>query len=142
MRVDKLTLASLEATTEIHLAGTALADIPTLRMLSETAAGIRARCDLVLEQIHGLCNAEVTACQSPVGGGSIPGVTMDSFAVKIGGRVAHRVADRLRAGQPAVQPRVTDDCVLLDLRTVADDQVGTLVDKLRDALGEHEDDRA
>ena len=57
-----------------------------------------------------------------------------SYGLKIGGPHADRLAKWLRNGSPAVQGRVTDDCLLLDLRTVAKDELETLASRLRDAL--------
>ncbi len=57
-----------------------------------------------------------------------------SFGVKISGSHADRLASFLRTGTPAVQARVTDDSLLLDLRTVGEDELETLVTRLRDSL--------
>jgi L-seryl-tRNA(Ser) seleniumtransferase len=81
-----------------------------------------------------LCDAQVTPCQSQVGGGSVPGSTLESYGLKITGGHADRLAKLLRAGSPAVQTRVTDDCVLLDLRTVAESELKPLSARLCDAL--------
>jgi L-seryl-tRNA(Ser) seleniumtransferase len=135
IRVDKLILAALEATIEIHLEGSAAVQIPALRMLSAAAAQIREHCESLQQQIAELCVADVVGCRSPVGGGSIPGAELDSFALRIASPAAEILAHRLRGGTPAVQVRVSDDCVLLDLRTVADDELPLLARCLRTALG-------
>jgi len=138
MRADKLTLAALEATTEIHLAGNAHAELPILIMLSTGAGEIQARCaqlrDQIGDRVADRCQVDVVACESQVGGGSIPGAVIASYGLKIGGPHADRLAKWLRNGSPAVQGRVTDDCLLLDLRTVAKDELETLASRLRDAL--------
>lgn len=131
LRVDKLTLAALEATTEIHLAGNGLSEIPVLKMLAVTAEEIRARCESLAARLDSVPSVSVIPCQSPVGGGSVPGAELDSFALKISTPHADRLAERLRTGSPAVQGRVAEDCVILDLRTVAEAELDTLADCLR-----------
>lgn len=139
-RIDKLTLAALEATTEIHLAGDAFAEIPTLRMLAADASDIERRCSDLRRCVVDLCDAQVAPCQSQVGGGSVPGSTLESYGLKITAGHADRLAKLLRAGWPAVQARVTDDCVLLDLRTVAAGELEPLSARLRDALQQFRDE--
>ncbi len=134
MRVDKLTLAALEATTEIHLSGDAFTELPTLRMLSVGADEVQSRCERLRQRIADLCEAEIVACESQVGGGSAPGAVLASFGLKISSPHADRLAGFLRTGAPAVQARVTDDSLLLDLRTVGEDELETLVTRLRDSL--------
>jgi L-seryl-tRNA(Ser) seleniumtransferase len=134
MRVDKLTLAALEATTEIHLSGDAFAELPTLQMLSAGADEVLSRCQQLRQRITDLCAAEIVECESQVGGGSVPGAVLPSFGLKISGSHADRLASSLRIGTPAVQARVTDDSLLLDLRTVGEDELETLVMRVRDSL--------
>lgn len=135
MRVDKLTLAALEATTEIHLAGNASRELPTLRMLSTGADAVRSSCEVLRERIADLCRVEIVPCESQVGGGSVPGAVLASFGIKICVPQVDRLAHALRAGAPAVQARVIDESLLLDLRTVAEDEFESLVSRLRDSLG-------
>lgn len=136
VRVDKLTLAALEATTEIHLGGHAIEEIPLLQMMFESADAIRQRCQHVcdhLAQVEGV-DVSVIACESQVGGGSIPGTSIPSFGVRIGGGPIDRIAGRLRAVTPAIQARVAQDAVLLDLRTVRDSEIECLLSGLRETL--------
>jgi L-seryl-tRNA(Ser) seleniumtransferase len=134
LRVDKITLAALEATTEIHLSGKAFEEIPILKTLAIAAAEVERRCHQVQDQIADLCQCSVVASEAQVGGGSVPGAIVASFAVKVLGRNVDGLARLLRRGSPAVQARVNDDCLLLDLRTVASEETDTLVALLRTAL--------
>ncbi len=139
MRVDKVTLAALEATTEIHLAGNAMSEIPLLRMLSVSADQIRQRCRAVLEKlpsVHGV-NIEIVNTDSQVGGGSVPGVNIASHAIRITGTSTDELARKLRLGTPAVQSRVTEDGLLLDLRSVAESELDSLAIGLNEALTYH-----
>lgn len=109
LRVDKLTLAALEAT----LAGPLT---PTWRYLRADVAELRARCDSLAAAVRDVIAAEVVACESTVGGGGAPGVQLPSWAVAL----PPGFAARLRAGTPAVVGRIERDRCLLDLRCVPD----------------------
>ena len=103
-------------------------------MLSASVEDIRLSCENLRQQIADLCDAEVVECQAQVGGGSAPGATLASLGIKITGTQADVLAESLRTGSPAVQARVTDDSLLLDLRTVGNDQLKGLTNRLRDSL--------
>ena len=134
LRVDKTTMAAIEATAEIHLNDQAFDEIPILKMLATDANEIRLRCERVQKAIQSLCHCDVVSCESHVGGGSIPGAVLDSFAVKIHGEDIDGLARLLRLGTPAVQARVQEDCLLMDLRTVLAEDVGSLENRLHDAV--------
>jgi len=108
LRVDKLTLAALEAT----LRGPA---VPVTRFLAADPVGLRARAD----RLAGLLRAhkvDATAMdtEAAVGGGGAPGVVLASAAVSL----PESYAAALRAGDPAVLGRVAGGRCLLDLRAV------------------------
>jgi L-seryl-tRNA(Ser) seleniumtransferase len=107
LRVDKLTLAALEAT----LAGP---ETPTARALHATAAQIRARAEDLAARLHAH-GATVRESDSVVGGGGAPGVVLPSAAVAL----PAAYAEPLRLGTPAVVGRVEQGALLLDLRSVA-----------------------
>ncbi|HKF47376.1 MAG TPA: L-seryl-tRNA(Sec) selenium transferase [Terracidiphilus sp.] len=119
-RVDKLTLAALEATLLAYLSGQAEA-IPVVGMISQSADAIRTRCE---RWAAALCSAKVKseaiATQSAVGGGTTPGATLPSFAVALESHYmkATELAALLRRLEPPVIARIHNDQVLLDLRTV------------------------
>lgn len=134
VRVDKLTLAALEATTEIHLSGQAADEIPFLRMVSRDAASIRSQCQTVANGLSTTSlDISVVPCESQVGGGSIPGSSLRSFGLRISGEGIERLSHRLRTGRPAVIGRLSDDCLILDLRTVAEHETETLAAQLNAA---------
>ncbi len=136
MRVDKVTLAALEATAEIHLAGNAMKEIPLLRMIATPAEHLRERCQAVVEKLPIVVGIDVrvVAADSQVGGGSIPGVSIPSYAIRIAGVASDDLARKLRLGTPAVQSRVTDDSLLLDFRSVAESETDLLATRLIDVL--------
>jgi L-seryl-tRNA(Ser) seleniumtransferase len=136
MRVDKVTMAALEATTEIHLGGTAMTEIPLLRMIARPADQVLEDCRTVISKLPPVpgVNIAITATDSQVGGGSLPGVNIPSHAIQISGLATDDLARALRLGIPAVQSRVTDDSLLLDLRSVPESELELLTARLRDAL--------
>ena len=128
LRVDKLTLAALQATLEIHRAGRAFEEIPVLRQLSRSADEIRARAEKIVERLRTHVTAtntiDLEAVLSAPGGGALPELSIPSWAIAISCGSAHHLAKQLRTGKPAVFSRVQDGRVMIDLRTVQpeDDQ--------------------
>jgi L-seryl-tRNA(Ser) seleniumtransferase len=132
LRIDKLTVAALEATLYAYEAGTALETIPTLRMLTEPLPAVRRRARAVLRRIpadraRGL-GAAIVEARSQVGGGALPTVELPTAALALGttARPAPALDEALRAGRPAVLGRVADGRLLLDCRTVLPEDVATL----------------
>jgi L-seryl-tRNA(Ser) seleniumtransferase len=108
LRVDKLTLAALEAT----LRGPA---VPVARFLAADPIALRVRADRLaaLLRAHGV-DVAVVDSEAAVGGGGGPGVVLPSAAVSL----PEPYGAALRAGEPAVLGRVTGGRCLLDLRAV------------------------
>ncbi len=132
VRPEKVTLAALAATLGLYRAGRATTDIPVWRMISTSPDALRVRATAILATLPAALRDRVTVGQmaSTVGGGSLPGETLESVGLVVGsrgrrggGRGASDLAATLRSGEPAVIGRVEDDAVHLDLRTVdpADD---------------------
>lgn len=125
LRVDKLTLAALEATLGAYARGTAVDDVPIVRMIAMTkdeldgraaamaerlAVGARGN-DLIVETIDG---------RSVIGGGAAPEALLETKLIAISHPTlsAAAIESRLRAASPPVIARIEDDRVLIDLRTV------------------------
>jgi L-seryl-tRNA(Ser) seleniumtransferase len=149
VRLGRMPLVALEQVLAIVAAGRE-DEIPVSRMLREPADSVRIRAQRLSETIGGeLEGARVVRCESAVGGGSMPGETFPSWGVRIRVPRPAAFAARLRTGTPAVVCRVQDDAVLLDCRTVADQEVPHLARAVQYALegdpehdGEfHDDDR-
>lgn len=117
LRVDKLTLAALEAT----LRGP---EPPVARALVADLAELQRRADALAERIPG---ASVVSCRSAVGGGGAPGVELPSVAVSL----PEALAEPLRTGTPSVVGRVEHGRCLLDLRTVGPDEDELLLAAVR-----------
>jgi L-seryl-tRNA(Ser) seleniumtransferase len=137
LRADKVTLAALEATTEIHLAGKAFEELPVLQMLSLSADCVRRHCVGVLEQLSNPAQArvEIISCQSQIGGGTLPGQTLASFGLAIKAERLEHFAYALRMGSRPILGRLHDSRLILDLRTVATTELGMLTHRLEELLG-------
>lgn len=128
LRVDKTTIAGLEATLLAYVRGTALEEIPVWRMISAPLDQVTRRARRLARRIPG---ALVTACDSAVGGGSLPGETLPSFAVVLPATRPDELARALRLGEPAVVGRVVDGRMALDMRTVLAEQEEALAAAVR-----------
>jgi L-seryl-tRNA(Ser) seleniumtransferase len=126
-RVDKLTLAALEATLALYRdPARALTEIPTLALLGATPGALRERAD-ALRLALGREGIESDTVQSmgSVGAGAFPDAALPGAAVALAGD-AERWASRLRGGEIAVIGRVHDGRMHLDLRAVLPDEVADL----------------
>ena len=121
MRVDKMTLAALEATLRSYEAGKAFEEIPTIAMLAATQDQLQAKAEtLCAGLVAAGCNAQVVATEGQVGGGSVPTKMLKSFAVAMEpktGRV-DEMEEKLRLGMPPIIGRINHDRYLLDVRTL------------------------
>ena len=135
-RVDKLTIAALEATLLAYLSGR-MESVPVARMLTTSADEIRSRCERWAAALNtASVHATAVPTESVVGGGTTPGASLASFAVllKPARMSADALAAQLRHLHPPVIGRIHEDAVLLDLRTVDPGADDFLVVMLRAAL--------
>ncbi len=137
LRVDKLTLAALEATLRSYDRQTAAADIPVWRMIAAAPAALYERATRWQQTVAaaGLA-ATVRPVESAVGGGSLPGETLPSFALALEPANPAQAAARLRRAGPPVICRVQHDLLLFDARTVLPEQDDALLAALLAALPE------
>jgi L-seryl-tRNA(Ser) seleniumtransferase len=132
LRIDKFTIAALEATLNAYEAGTARETLPTLRLLTEPLASIQARARRLLRTLGAETStrlgARVDEGRSQVGGGALPTVELPTAGLSLGTTdAAARALDAgLRVGDPAVVGRLVDDRLFLDCRTVLPAQVTAL----------------
>ena len=132
LRIDKLSLAALEATLRLYRdPERALIEIPVLAMLAVDEATLAARAERLASAIGE--QASVSRAAARAGGGSLP-------LLELGGPVVSLDADpeplaqALRRGDPAVIARIHDGRVLLDPRTLSDDEVEQVAGATRRAL--------
>ncbi|HSJ51890.1 MAG TPA: L-seryl-tRNA(Sec) selenium transferase [Actinomycetota bacterium] len=134
VRVDKMQVAALESVLATHAAGRR-DDLPVWRMLREPTEDIRHRAEALAIGLDGdLEGAHVVACESAVGGGSLPGYAMPSFGVEVRTSDPNAFSARLRSGSPPVFCRVTERGVLLDVRTVRTSEIPDLTRAIQYAL--------
>lgn len=136
LRIDKLSLAALEATLRLYRAPhDPFKSIPVLRMLSEPLADVQARADALAVLLDGLVATSVIPSDAFVGGGSLPQQGLQSFAVSIAhpDMTAELLADALRRATVPVIGRIHQDQILLDMRTVTDTELPLIVDAIGQA---------
>ncbi len=136
VRPEKVTLAALAATLGLYRAGRATTEIPVWRMIAATPEELGRRADALLAGLPAATRVRVSVTEmaSAIGGGSLPGETLESVGLVVIGRAPDALARRLRAGDPVVVARVQDGAVLLDLRTIDPADDGALGDALARAL--------
>lgn len=127
LRIDKLTLAALEATLRLYLEPErALREIPVLAMLTTSADDIESRAQGLAGSLResGI-DAMVVNSSASVGGGAFPTVEIPSFAVALNYN-ADSAEKRLRLGEPPVIGRIAEGRLILDLRSVVPRDDGAL----------------
>jgi L-seryl-tRNA(Ser) seleniumtransferase len=132
LRIDKLTLAALEATLRQRLSGRA-GEIPVERMLRAPVEDVRRRAAMWSVKLdeRGVKTALVDG-SSEVGGGSLPEHAIPTVLLAISGP-ASRIATALRRGAPPVIARIENDQCCLDPRTVLKGEDETLIDAVEAA---------
>ena len=131
LRVDKLTIAALEATLALYRdPARARREIPVLAMLAQSVGDLRARAAALAGQVGA---ADVVDTDASVGGGAFPSTRIPSVALAFAGDAA-RLEARLRLGEPAVIARVSDGRLLVDLRGILPGEDAALAGALRAAL--------
>jgi L-seryl-tRNA(Ser) seleniumtransferase len=139
-RLDKMTLAALEATLRLYLNETrALEEVPGLRMLGMPLAELRDRAESLAEKLRsvgGLASVTVTEDSAYVGGGSLPDQAMKTYVVEVAASSLseQELAHKLRTGTPAVVGRLQEGRLLFDVRTLLPGQGDLLVSAVKTAL--------
>jgi L-seryl-tRNA(Ser) seleniumtransferase len=139
-RLDKMTLAALEATLRLYLnEDQALQRVPALRMLGTALSELQQRAEALaarLRDLNGVASVQVSPDEAFVGGGSLPDQAMKSWVLEIhAARLGDgELASRLRTGTPAVMGRLRGGKLVLDVRTVFPEQETALVEAVRQAV--------
>ena len=137
LRVDKLTLAALEATLELYRdPAIAVREIPALQMLTAPADAIAARASAMATQLRAVgITCSVVESDATVGGGAFPAARIVSTAIRVDGVSGSVAEQRLRAGRLPVIGRIADGRLQLDVRSVPAAHDETLVAAVVAALG-------
>jgi L-seryl-tRNA(Ser) seleniumtransferase len=141
LRIDKLTLAGIEATIRIYLnRAQALKNIPVLAMLTCPAEELKRRAQRLrrklIRDLSPVCQVNLREEVSQVGGGALPLQALPTRVISLRPlkTSAANLEKRLRNGDPPVIARVKEEEVLLDLRTVAKTEESALLEGVRQAL--------
>lgn len=135
IRIDKMTIAALEATLRVYLdPEKPWEKLPVLRMLSEPKESVKKRVSRLKRKLDrsrpdGL-EYRVVEDTSRAGGGSLPTAEIPTYCLSLEhpGLSAALVEERLRNSEPPVVSRVKDQKVLLDMRTVREEEIEMLAD--------------
>jgi L-seryl-tRNA(Ser) seleniumtransferase len=134
LRIDKLSLAALEATLLLYRDPMrARTEIPVLAMLDQSEEVLARRARRLRDGIGR--PADLIRTTGRVGGGALPMAALEGPAVALHSELdPELISARLRAGDPPVVARIHDGRVVLDPRTVTDEEVEIIVQATRDAL--------
>lgn len=138
MRLDKMTLAALEATLRLYAAGRAYDEIPVLRMLNEPAPSVRLRAErlaaLIESKAHGRAQLAVERSVARSGGGSLPLAEIESWAVAVAIDGSSKDFEAYLANRDgvAVVGRTVDGRMLFDARTLFEEDL----EEVANAIGE------
>jgi L-seryl-tRNA(Ser) seleniumtransferase len=142
LRLDKMTLAALEATLRLYLdPARALAEIPTLGMLTAPGDTVRTRAHALAARVSVRCDGAYVVVAMPdvarAGGGALPMADIPTTVVALEPRTmsANELEQRLRLGEPCVVTRIKDGRVLVDPRTLTAAEEDEVVEALARAAG-------
>ena len=134
VRIDKLSMAALSATLLHYINGDAELEVPIWRMISASIAELTHRAESWRAGAQSW--ADIVGARSAIGGGSLPGETLESVALRIDCQALRMTPEaalaRLRQRQSPVIGRIEDDGVMLDPRTVLPEQDETVAAAIRD----------
>ena len=137
LRPGRLIYTALEATLKVYLGGggEAVSKIPALRRLTSPAEELRTRAEALARRLADLPGLEIATveCESQAGSGSLPARGVASWGVRVTPRhgSAADLAARLRRGEPPILARIQDDALILDLRTLDEEEAAAVGSRLR-----------
>ena len=138
LRIDKFTAAALELTLHEYLSEEqAMRKIPVLSMITMPAQDVKRRADAFARRLRRLglpARVEVQLCQSQIGGGSLPLERIDSYAVAIHPEKISvpELEERMRRLDVPIIPRTVNDTILLDMRTVPEEDAALAARELKE----------
>jgi L-seryl-tRNA(Ser) seleniumtransferase len=134
LRIDKLSLAALEATLLLYRdPQRARAEIPVLAMLDQTDAELRRRAERIRTRIGE--GATLARAVAKVGGGALPLLELEGPVVALDSDDPQALTAALRRHEPPVIARISEGRVLLDPRTLSDDEADAVASAAVQALG-------
>ena len=138
LRVDKMTLAALDATADAYLRRS-MEELPLWKLALESLDSLQERAEAIAQAVGAgtdmAVKVEATQTLAVPGGGSLPGAQVPSWGVSISGTDVDGLHSRLRNATPSLVARIADDRLIVDLRTVFRDQDELVEDALKRAIG-------
>lgn len=131
-RVDKLVIGALETTLR-HILFERWDAIPAMRMIMAAESTLRERAERIQQRIRNI-EALVRPDRSPIGGGSTPDRMLPTWTVELCPGNAAELERALRNASVPVVARIERDRVILDMRTVSDDEEAVLVASVNQAV--------
>lgn len=137
LRVDKMTLAALDATlAQYYNIDQAIENIPTLRMITMSKEACLERAQYLCDQLSFMpkdWTLNIVETKSSVGGGAYPEQPLDSFAISIKHKEfpAEYIQEKLRFMPVPVISRIFKEMNLLDIRTISDDDMSLVISALQ-----------
>lgn len=143
LRIDKLTLASLESTLLIYLdQKRAIKEIPVLRMLTTDIKLLKARGRRLMNKLSKKMNKDIQMSLkediSQVGGGALPLQKLPTVVLSIKplSFSVNTLEEKLRMREPPIISRIQKNELILDMRTVSDEEIPSLASGIQRALGQ------
>lgn len=138
-RIDKLTLAALEATLRLYLdPDQALAEVPILSMLVASPETLRDKAERLLQKVSGIphLHVEIVREEGQVGGGSAPAERLPGYALAVTSEELSpdQIERRMRVQEVPVIGRIAHDRYLLDVRTISEEEFDFVVSALKEAV--------
>jgi len=145
LRIDKMTLAALEATLRLYRdEPAAIRKIPTLRMLLAQRPEIERRAQQLSQGLNSLglkaLEVELLDMPSRAGGGALPLLALPSccVGVALAGQSANRIENAMRRHQPPIIGRIENDRFIMDPRTIQEDEIEIILAAFGDMLSKLE----
>jgi L-seryl-tRNA(Ser) seleniumtransferase len=133
IRMDKIALAALQATLMHYQKDEAEQHVPVWQMISRTSIELKRQARRWVRGLRAVgYDVTIVEGQSTIGGGSLPGATLPTWWVAVQVPSPDALATALRQGKPPIIARIENDRLLLDPRTVLDEQENTLLAGLAD----------
>ncbi|MBS4172996.1 L-seryl-tRNA(Sec) selenium transferase [Bacillus sp. FJAT-49736] len=135
LRVDKMTIAALEATLMHYLKGEALSKIPALSSITMDSSMMKQRTEAFKKRLSNETQdftITIREDTSQIGGGSLPEITLETYVLSIKHKYmkAEDLAKQLRKGQACILTRIHQDEVIFDFRTIQKEEEDIVLEQL------------
>ncbi len=141
LRVDKMTLAAMEATFRTYLdMDQAFKQIPILSMITKTTEELEEKAKCLRDQLQNAVSnlsCEVVVVRDQIGGGSAPLVRLEGRGVALSSneKTAEQIEREMRKCQIPIIGRIAEDQFILDVRTIEEDEFSVITDAVSQIFG-------